>query len=111
MQVKYTTMMRTLSERTFLRERGLRYDKDGRLKLDAVRSYYAGKCYLHVYALRVGYSTPQNERVCLSSLTVPRDMPSAEMRTTLLNLVAITAMEAGMDYVIRHMTPIKGETK
>lgn len=93
------------------RDRGLKYDRDGRLKLDAVRSYYSGNCYLHVYALNAGYSGARTERVCLSCLTVPRTMPSGEMRVALLNLVAITAMEAGVDYVIRHMTPIKGETK
>jgi hypothetical protein len=110
MQIKYTVALATLRDWTG-RDRSLKHDRDGRLKLDAVRSYYDGKCYLHVYALRVGYCTTRTERYCLSSLTVPRDMPSAEMRTTLLNLVAITAMEAGVDYVIRHMTPIKGETK
>lgn len=93
------------------RARGLKHDRDGRLKLDAVRNYHNGRCYFHVYALNVGYSTPFNERLCLSMMEVPRSMPSGEMRTALLNLAAITAMEAGVDYVIRHMTPIKGEKK
>jgi hypothetical protein len=110
MQINYTGLVRALRDDD-RRDRSLKYDRDGRLKLDAVRSYYGGNCYLHIYTLKVGYSTTRNERCCLSSLKVPRDMPSAEMHTTLLNLAAITAMEAGVDYVIRHMTPIKGETK
>jgi hypothetical protein len=90
----------------------LRHDSEGRLRVDATRSYYGGRCLLTIYGVpRLAAPNRTDVRKPLASMTIPKDMPRDTQRELLKNLAAITALHYGEDYVIRHMTPIKGESK
>lgn len=83
----------------------------GQIKLDMTRQYFHGNCLLTAYALLRAYNDTSRSREWVAKVKVPRDMPKEDMREMLKNLAALAAMHLGEDYVIRHMTPIKGESK
>lgn len=88
-----------------------RFMRDGgRVKLDLTRRFVHGKCALTAYALVRGYRSTV-AREWLAHMMVPTTMSNDDVRTALATLGALAAMHIGEDYVIRHMTKIKGETK
>lgn len=82
----------------------------GQIKLDVTRNYVKGGALLTAYALLRAFNDTSRSREWVAKVQVPRDMPKEDMREMLKNLAALAAMHIGEDYVIRHMTPIKGKS-
>lgn len=92
------------SKRTELFQR----DREGALKLYLTRYYRNGECYLVASAVHRGYRHAL-EKEWVVKMTVPRDMPKADMRQAMFNLAPLAGMHLGTDYVVVSHTSIKGE--